>query len=123
MLGLMCSTAALAQKSTNVDEKLSAKFSKEEVNEMKKSDVSTYNFHVKVISNGWYLTDFPKQKAQQSKGRYTDITLSQAELNDFNIYKHDIELLENDYQYFRVNGGEKMLVIRSVDHVNQLINK
>lgn len=123
MLGFACFTTAVAQKSNDVDKKLLAKYSLEELEEIKKSNESTYNFHVKVLSNGWYLTDFPKKKAQQSKGRYTDITLTQAEMDDFNMYQHNIELLENDYQYFRVNGGEKMLVIRSIDHINQLINK
>ncbi len=123
MLGFVCFTTAVAQKSNDVDKKLLAKYSQSDLDKMKNFNPEAYNFHVRVLSNGWYITDFPKQKAQQSKGRYTDITLTQAEMDDFNIYQHNIELLENDYQYFRVNGGEKMLVIRSIDHINQLINK
>lgn len=60
--------------------------------------------------NAYVISDFPTEKADNTN-RYSSLDLDLDGLNDF--YDLNIEMKENDFQYFRISGTDKMLVIKS----------
>lgn len=61
-------------------------------------------------NNAFVISEFPKEKADNTQ-RYSTIELDLEKVNDF--YDLDIEMKENDFQYFRISGTDKMLIIKS----------
>ncbi len=104
----------------NHDTRLEAKYSKDEIEKMKSEAPDQYSALIFDLDKAWYVTDFPLEKSGPSD-RSKNIQLTDTE--NVNILALNIEILENDYQYFRINGGTKMLVIRSRKHVDMLRNQ
>ncbi len=102
------------------DSRLEAKYSKDEILQMKTQSPEQYNALIFDLDKAWYVTDFPMEKAGKDD-RSKNIQLN--DLENVNILALNIEILENDYQYFRINGGTKMLVIRSRKHIDMLRNQ
>jgi hypothetical protein len=116
-LALVLSSAVMAQKH---DGRLDVKYSKEDITKMMKDAPDQYQSLIFDLDKAWYVTDFPKEKAGQSD-RSKAIQLNDIE--NVNILELNIEILDNDYQYFRINGGDRMLVIRSRKHIDMLRNQ
>jgi hypothetical protein len=63
-----------------------------------------------MAQNAFVISDFPKEKADNTN-RYSSINLDLDSVDDF--FDLNIEMKENDFQYFRISGSDKMLVIKS----------
>ncbi len=61
-------------------------------------------------NNAFVITEFPKEKVGNTQ-RYSTIELNLEKVDDF--YDLNIEMKENDFQYFRISGTDKMLIIKS----------
>ena len=109
----------LAQESDDL--KLQTFMTIEEINSLKSDNPEEYKFLLFAFDNGWYLTDFPKQKEDHIKDQFKELKLQTTE--SINIFTLGLEIHDTDYQYFRINNGDKMLVIRSKNHIQELMNK
>lgn len=69
------------------------------------SDFETY-----CISNGWYLSEVPKEKLDGNKGQLKAIAISQGENVDLGAL--GIRFDESAYQYFQVNNSQTILTVK-----------
>ena len=114
ILGLILSLSLTAQ-SEPADSRLEALMSSAELEQLKSDNPKEYNYLVYSLDHSWYITDFPIQKLDDIQGEFTDIKLSSTA--KINIYALGLSIKEKNYQYFRINEGNKMLVIRSREHI------
>lgn len=56
----------------------------------------------------WYITDYPKEKAQLKQDQIGIIDFKPTSLEESGIV-----LKEDDFQYFRISGTDSMLVVKS----------
>ena len=52
---------------------------------------------------------------KSSNNRIGEIKIK--DVNNLNFYKLNIEIIENDYQFFAIEGTDKMLVVKSKSHI------
>ncbi len=99
-----------------IDDRLYDKFSKKELANMSNSDISYWTY---ILDNGYYLTDVPKGKDTGSRVGKVSI----KDLDNINLFQLGLSPIDNDYQYFLIEGTDKMLVIRSHNHIKKEFNK
>lgn len=63
-----------------------------------------------VAQNAFVINEFPEEKSDNTN-RYKIIELNTGEVDDF--YDLNIEMLENDFQYFKIRGSNLLLVVKS----------
>lgn len=103
----MFGIAAFAQSSSD-KKKLLKKFSTSEINEM---DIETLRFNAYCADNAFQIVDFPAEKS----GKVTlDGEKVIADINNVNFYDLNIELKEEEYQYFSIQGTTKLLMIKPI---------
>jgi hypothetical protein len=99
---------------------LLSKYSEKELNEMSTSNPEELAFLNAFIQNGFYITDFPvgKEGATEING-----ARKIENINDFDFFKLNIEIKDNDYQYFTILGTNKLLVVKSKAMILKEMNK
>jgi hypothetical protein len=111
---ILMSLSVMAQ-SDKIDKRLLAKHSKSELKALKKNNPSEFKYLNTCLDNAWSIVSLPKEKMKNNKGRIGSIKIKT--INKINFFDLNIEIIENDYQYFAIEGTEKMLVIKSKDHI------
>ena len=114
------SFSAFAQ-TNKVDERLLAKYSIEELNTLKAENPDEFKFINYCIDNAFYIQDIPQEKLKTNPERIGKIKI--ADINNINFYALNIDLIENDYQFFAIEGTDKLLVIKSKYHILKELNK
>jgi hypothetical protein len=106
--------------SSKYDSALLTKYTEKELNEMAKSNPDELAFLNAFVKTGFYITDFP-----QGKEGATEINGARKieNINDVNFFKLNIDIKENDYQYFTILGTNKLLVVKSKAMVLKEMNK
>jgi hypothetical protein len=117
---ILISLSSIAQ-SDNVDDRLLTKYSIEELNALKTESPSEYIFINYCIENAWYIQALPKEKMKSNDGRIGKIQIQ--DLNNINFYSLNVNIVKDDYQFFAIEGTDKMLVIKSKDHILKEIKK
>ncbi len=114
------SLSAIAQ-TNDVDKKLLSKYSIEELNTIKTEKPEEYKLLTYCIQSAWYIQALPKEKAKENPARVGSIKIK--DINNINFYTLNIELIDNDYQFFAIEGTDKMLVVKSRQHIIKELNK
>ena len=108
-LTIIVLTASLGISQSNESKNLLLKkFSSEEIKAM---DKETFKFNAYCAKNAFVLMDMPQEKAG-------DHAINGArnikDLNNINFYELNVELKEEEYQYFTVLGTDKLLMIKPI---------
>lgn len=88
------------------DERLAEKYGKEKLEEMKTNNPEEYLVLVNALERGIFIGDIPTEKGKdiQFDG---ELSVDLAKKNDF--ISLGIQLKENDYQYFKITGTNKLV--------------
>lgn len=103
----------------NHDSRLLAKYSLEELSQLQGNDNEEYQFINHCLDNAWYITALPKQKMSAKNKQIRTIKID--DIKSINFYSLNISLVQDNYQFFAIEGTDKMLVIKSIDHIKQEI--
>ena len=120
ILFLLTATTISAQSSNSYDERLLELFSKEELNKIQKEEPYRLDLIEYCLDNAYYFVDVPSEKNFTNR---LSGTVDIEDIKNFNFFKLNIQLKENDYQYFKVNGKEVLPVVKSGQHVSSEMNK
>jgi hypothetical protein len=94
------------------DARLGSKFSLDELKNMSETEVCT---HIYILDNGYFIADIPSEK---SNDKELSGARNIADLNAVNLYSLSIDIKENQYQYFKLLGTNKMIVIKPMSLIN-----
>jgi hypothetical protein len=106
----------MSAQTSEFDQRLLDKFSIQELDEMKNNAPDQFNSINYVLDNGYYFVDVPKSK--DIKARLAGEVVI-ADINNFNFLLLNINFLDNDYQYFKVKNFDKLLVVKSNNHIQE----
>lgn len=109
-----------SSKTVKYDKSLLTKYTEKELNEMAKSNPDELAFLNAFVKNGFYITDFPEGKEGASE---INGARKIENINAFDFFSLNIEIKENDYQYFTILGTNKLLVVKSKAMVIKEMNK
>ena len=121
IIALIASTLSVVAQSQNIDKRLLAKYSVEELDNIKTSSPKEYKILNHCLDNGWYLSALPTEKMKNNDGRIGSIVIK--DIKKINFFELNIELIQDDYQFFAIEGTQQMLVVKSKDHILKDINK
>lgn len=119
ILMVLTSTMSFAQTTGKTDARLYSKYSKEEIKKMQKDQPEEFNYLNYYVANCYKIMELPAEKgnAHEIKG-----TITLKSLDNVNIYDLKLETKEKDYQYYKIEGTTKMLVILSNDQIKASYN-
>jgi len=101
-----------AQNST-YDNRLLASFTEEEINEM---DEETLAFNTYCIENAFEVMPFPVEKEGDAA---INGARNIADLENINFFELNVTLKEDQYQYFKLLGTDKMLMIKPITLIKE----
>ncbi len=117
LLGL--SLVGFSQSGT-IDARLKSNFTEKELAEMQLKNPSNLEYLNFYVANAYEVTPMPSAKgnAHEIKG-----TVKIADLNAVNIYDLKLFPLQKDYQYYKIEGTDKLLVIISEEQLKAKYNQ
>lgn len=121
IITLLFTSLHMVAQSNKIDDRLLVKYSVEELDAIKNEKPTEFIFIKYCLDNAWYLQALPLEKMKNNDGRIGKITIQ--DITNINFYSLDIEIIKNDYQFFAIEGTDKMLVIKSKDHIIKELNK
>jgi len=95
-----------------INPQLLSVYTETELNQMIQNDHDKYDLLVYAIDNGIYTTTYPK-------GKKVENSIS-VPVGDFNFLDLNLKIQETN-QYFRINGIEKVVVVKSFFVLNNEI--
>ncbi len=110
-VSLFISCYSFSQK---VDETLSKKYTSEELKTIKKVDSKKYDLINFSLQNACYIIDAP---AGKNTSEFKVIAV--PDLTKLNFQDLGLSIIENQNQYFLIQGTTKMLVVKSAIVLNQ----
>ncbi len=116
---LLFSYFANAQNNS-FDQRLLSKFSKEELNEMQSNNTFSYSYWNFYVANAYEIVELANEKANthEIKG-----TVKIQDINTINIFDLHYVPLGSDYQYYQIEGTQKLLVILSEEQIKAKFSK
>jgi hypothetical protein len=115
---LFLGTVAFAQGSINND--LLVKFTKIELETIKKNSPTKYAYLEHCVKNAFYVAAMPEEKVKANPTKFKEIDVK---LPITNFYELKIDVLENEYQSFVIKGTKKVLMVKSRTHILRELNK
>ena len=117
---LILSSFLSAQSTAKYDARLLELFSEEELTKINKEDSYRFQLIEFCLDHACYFVETSSSKdfTERISG-----TVEIADVENFNFFKLEIELLENDYQYFKVKDKDLLLVVKSGQHISTEMNK
>jgi hypothetical protein len=117
---LILSSFLTAQNTAKYDARLLELFSEEELTKINKEDSYRFQLIEFCLDHASYFVETSSSKdfTERISG-----TVDIADVKKFNFFKLEIELLENDYQYFKVKDKDLLLVVKSGQHISTEMNK
>jgi hypothetical protein len=100
--------------SQKVDETLSKKYTSEELKTLKKVDSKKFELINFSLQNACYVIDAPSGKNTSDFK-----VISVPDLTKLNFQELGLSIIENQNQYFLIQGTTKMLVVKSAIVLNQ----
>lgn len=113
ILAVTISNLVTAQEA-QIDERLYARFSNAELEEMSVGELNYWNY---VVGNSFYVTTIPQEKAADLES-YPVITTS-TEAAEINIFELGTEPNENAPQYFRIGNSNQVLFVKSQEQIEE----
>ena len=119
-LFLLSITYTVNSQTNNYDTRLLSKFSDKELSEMKVNAPATLNYWNFYVANAYQIMDLAAEKAlsHEIKG-----TLKIVDLNNINVFELNKLPLAKDYQYYKIENTNKLLVIISEEQIKAKFNK
>ena len=114
-ISLLMSGYSISQK---VDETLSKNYSSEEMKTLKKVDSKKYELINFSLQNACYVIDNPA-----GKNTLEFQVISVPNLNKLNFQDLGLSIIEDQNQYFRIEGTNKLLVVKSTWVLNYEMSK
>ncbi len=114
VISIMFSGSMLVGQNTEFDSRLLVKYSVEELNNIEKENPSEIKFLLHCIESAQYITPFPegKEDAVEIIGE-----MEIRDINNINFFELNVELVQDNYQYYTIKGSDMLLVIKSKDHI------
>jgi hypothetical protein len=114
LISIMCSGSMLFGQDTEFDSRLLVKYSVEELNKIEKENPSEIRFLLHCIESAQYITPFPegKEGAVEIIGE-----MEVKDINNINFFELNVELIQDNYQYYTIKDSNMLLVIKSKDHI------
>ncbi len=110
----MFSGSMLFGQNTEFDSRLLVKYSVEELNNIEKENPSEIRFLLHCIESAQYITPFPEGK----EGVVEIIgEMEIRDINNINFFELNVELIQDNYQYYAIKDSNMLLVIKSKDHI------
>lgn len=103
-LTLLVNSVAFSQE---IDTRLLKKYSQEELVTMKDQNPTHFNMLVYALDNACYITDLPKGKSDAITGSIDYDMTKKVTFIDLGLE------IKKENQYIRINGTDKMLVVKS----------
>lgn len=96
------------------DQRLLSKFSEKELQEMELTSPETFKYWNYYAANAFQVMDLADEKsvAHEIKG-----TLQIPNINAINIFNLNLTAAAKDYQYYKIEGTKKLLVILSEEQI------
>lgn len=108
---LMVNLMSTAQ-SVKADSRLKIKYSVEELQKIETESPSEIAFLNYCIENAFRIADFPSEKKNSEKLKNLE-TVEETVLTENNFFNLGVDLLEEQPQYFKIKGTDKLLIIDS----------
>lgn len=117
---LLSLTFNLKSQTNNYDTRLLSKFSDKELVEMKTNSPETFNYWNFYVANAYQIMDLVAEKAgaHEIKG-----TLKIVDTKNINVFELNKLPLAKDYQYYKIENTNKLLVIISEEQIKAKFNK
>lgn len=98
-----------------IDQRLLERYTTAEINEIQNNSPEKYNMLVYALDHACYIADLPEGKQADLK------TIQLSSLQDLNYISLGLEI-EASNQYYRIQGENKMLVVKSTWVLNNELN-
>ncbi len=110
----------ISAQAKNYDLRLLSKFSEKELKEMQYQNPETLSYWNFYVANAFQVVDLPNEKsnAHEIKGN-----VQIQNINLINIFDLHYLPLAKDYQYYRIEGTNKLLVILSEEQIKEKFEK
>lgn len=118
---LLIVSSTIFSQSHNSDRDLLLKYSQEEVEDMKIQNADEYQYLQYCVKNSFYLNPIPTEKMFAGQTRIGSIAIK--DIDNINFFELDIEIIQDDYQFFAIQGTDQMLVVKSKDHILKELGK
>jgi hypothetical protein len=119
LFAMNISIVAQEKSIDKLDKALEVKFTENQIKQLKENNPDELNYLRYCVYNAYYITDLPKEKLKTTPERIKKIKIEQ--LDNLNFFTLDIPVLDNDYQYFEIEGTDKLLVVKSRKHIENEI--
>ena len=118
LISIMFSGSTLFGQNTEFDSRLLVKYSVKELNKIEKENPSEIRFLMHCIENAQYITPFPegKEDAVEIIGE-----MEVKDINNINFFELNVELIQDNYQYYTIKDSKMLLVIKSKDHILKIL--
>lgn len=103
-----------------IDARLKSNFTEKELSEMQSKNPANLEYLNFYVANAYEVTPMPSAKgnAHEIKG-----AVKIVDLNAVNIYELKLFPLQKDYQYYKIEGTDKLLVIISEEQLKAKYNQ
>jgi hypothetical protein len=107
-------------QTNNYDTRLLSKFSDKELVEMKTNAPETFNYWNFYVANAYQIMDLAAEKAvtHEIKG-----TMAITDVKNINVFELKKLPLAKDYQYYKIENTNQLLVIISEEQIKAKFNK
>jgi len=111
--------SVLALSAQEFDERLFVKYSQQHLKEMKTDRSDEFKYVNACLDFGCYVANFKgKDDPKEVIGE-----IEVKDLSKINFFELGIQPVKNKYLYYKVIGQEKLLVIRSIEHIKMEAEK
>lgn len=114
---LLAFTAFSGFSQSKYDTRLLVKYSEQELSNLEDSNPAKFEFINYCIEHAFYVSDLPTEKMQSKNDQIGLISIENIE--HINFFALNLNLIQDNYQFFAIEGHNKLLVIKSIDHITK----
>lgn len=119
LLFIVFASNLLFSQTGNYDTRLLSKFSDKELQELKKNNADSYNYWNFMVANAYSVMDLPSGKSNDKEIKGSVKITDMAKVN---ILELRLMPISNQYQYYKIEGTTKMLMILPEEQVKSKYN-
>ncbi len=114
------STAGAMAQEQKIDKRLEQKYSVAELKKIQKENPQQLQYLNFVVDKGFTVMPYPKSKGTP-KEILGEVTVK--DLKNINIYELGLDVLKDNWQYYKIKGTDELLVIYSEDYIKEYLLK
>lgn len=119
-LCLLVGNFVLAQTNLKIDNRLFEKYDKEYLESLKANNPDELEYLNYSLDHSFYISPMPKEKSGASE---ISGEIEIVDENNISLTELNINIIENNYQYFIIKGKSKLLVVKSKEHILEEMKK